>query len=207
MAGEELERFLHQRQLVGMIHRAGDIDQEDEVARRARFGGELAALQGDLDEGMGGGPGAGGGLDVDGEGIFALRRGVVIGEIVDQFLDADGVGGRELAGFQKAADVGIGRRVHVDGEGGERFIEDRPERVGRERGIGFGGFRRHLLIEGRGYGATVHHYPDGIFRSLGGAVSGIGIVPIGPGFIGGGGKPCRRGFGHDRLSNNQRGDG
>jgi hypothetical protein len=147
LAGEELERLLHQRQLVGLVHGAGDVEQEDEVAGRARFGVEFLALEGDLDEGMGGVPGAGGGFHVYGEGVFALGRGVGVGEVVDHFLDAHGVGGRQLPGAEEAADVGIGGGIHVDGECRERFIRDALERVALDGGIGF---CVCALVRGRG---------------------------------------------------------
>ena len=39
---------------------------------------------------------------VDGEGRGASGRGVVVGEVVDHFLDAHGVGRRHLPGAEKA---------------------------------------------------------------------------------------------------------
>ena len=85
-------------------------------------------------------PGAGGDLDVHGEGIGAGggRRGVIVGEVVEQLLDADGVRGREHALGEEAADVGVAGRVHVDRERRERLGRRCVEGVLGDRGVGLG---------------------------------------------------------------------
>ena len=118
LSGEKLDGLLDERQLVFVGHRSGNVEQEDEVAGRAGFGVELLALERDLHERVRLVPRARGGFDVDGEGHVALGRRIVVGEIIDHFLDAHRVGRRHLAGAQEAPDVRVGRRIHVDGEGG-----------------------------------------------------------------------------------------
>ena len=79
-----------------------------------RFGGDADPGQPVL-----GVPRAAGDLDVDGERIVAgIRRGrVVIGEVVEHLLDADGVPGRQHVLVEEAPDVGVAGRVDVDREG------------------------------------------------------------------------------------------
>ena len=72
---QSLQPPLDQRQLVRLVHRAGDVDQEDEVAGRPpRL---VDRLGGDADPGQPvlGVPGAAGDLDVDGERIVARSGG------------------------------------------------------------------------------------------------------------------------------------
>jgi hypothetical protein len=74
-------------------------------------------------------PRAGGQLGRDREGRLAGRLGIVVAEVVEQLLDAHGVLRRELALHQEATDVGVGGRVHVDREGGERVLRRGQEGV------------------------------------------------------------------------------
>jgi hypothetical protein len=46
--------------------------------------------------------------------MLALRRRVVVLEVVDELLDANGIHGRQLAFLQDAPHVGVGRGVHID---------------------------------------------------------------------------------------------
>ena len=59
-------------------------------------------------------------LGVDRERAVPLWLGVVVGEVVDELLDADGVLGRQAALIEEPPGVGVRRRVHVDREGRER---------------------------------------------------------------------------------------
>ena len=120
---ERGERLLQKRQLVGIGHGAGHVDQEHEV--RAGFGRGLGRGGGEAhdQELRVGVPRTVGHLGRDAEQVVALGRGVAVIEIVQQLLGAHGacgdVGGpRPVA--HHAAQVGIGGRVHVGGERGER---------------------------------------------------------------------------------------
>ena len=124
--------------LLGSLHRAGDVDQEDEVAGRPprlvdRPGGDADPGQPVL-----GVPGAAGDLDVNGERMLARfrRRRVVIGEVVEHLLDADGVLGRQHVLGEEAADVGIAGRVDVDRERRERLAGRLVERIVGNRFVG-----------------------------------------------------------------------
>ena len=125
---QSLQSPLHQRQLVGIGHRAGDIDQEDKVA-----GWPLVLMNGfagDPDPGHAvfGTPGAAGDLEVDGERVAAAGCGrrILVREIIEHFLDANRVRGRKLVHLlQVAPDVGIAGCIDVDREGRQRLI-DRP---------------------------------------------------------------------------------
>ena len=50
LVDEDVQRLLRQRQAVRLVHRAGDVDQEDEVQRRLVVAGEVVALQADMDD-------------------------------------------------------------------------------------------------------------------------------------------------------------
>ena len=52
--------------------------------------------------------------DGDGERRTAARFRVVVGEVVDQFLDADGVRRRQLVVVEKPPHVGVRRGVDID---------------------------------------------------------------------------------------------
>ncbi len=115
-----LERPLHQRQLVGCRHRAGNVNQEDEVAGRPAVLIDGPARDADAGQPVFGVPWAAGDLGVDRERIgIARKRGrVLIGKIVDQLLDANRITrGKLVHGEQVAADVGVAGGVDVDGEG------------------------------------------------------------------------------------------
>ena len=123
--------------------------------RGGRFGhGGQFALDADVDK-----PGAvipGRGRDGDRrlEGMRAFGRGVGIGEIVDDFLDADGFArAAGTPGHQGGTDDGIGRRVDVDGEGGDglfpRDLEGVFRGVGEFLGVAFGRDDRRRDAEGR----------------------------------------------------------
>ena len=67
-----------------------------------------------------------------GERVAAARRRgrIVVGEVVEQLLDPDGVLGRQLVLLQQeAADVGVAGRVDVDREGRERLLDGPHEGI------------------------------------------------------------------------------
>ena len=80
---EEAEAFFDEREFVGLVHGAGDIDEEDEVAV-ALFEADFFALDADAGEAVLGLPGAVGDFDVDGEGMGGVGGGgfEVVGEVV-----------------------------------------------------------------------------------------------------------------------------
>ncbi len=137
---QALEAPLDQGELVGLLHRAGDVDQEDEVAGRPL--GLIDGSGGDADAGQPvlGIPGAAGDLDMHGEGMLARFRGrrVVIGEVIQHLFDAHRVPGRQHVLGEKAADVGIAGGVDVDREGRERLAGRPVERVVDDLVVGLG---------------------------------------------------------------------
>ena len=73
LAGEHLEALDHQRQLVGLVHRAGDVHQEHEIRLGPLVAIHFAALDADPHEAMIGLPWATGDFDV------CRERGIVGG--------------------------------------------------------------------------------------------------------------------------------
>ena len=146
---QQAEGALHERELVGRRHGAGDVEQEDEVAGRQLARVDAAALQADEHEAMVAGPGRGHLRGGDREGIAAARIGIVVGEVVDELLHAHGIGGRTLPLGEEAAHVGVGRGVHVDREGGERARRGALEAVVLEVVVVLGVERLLLAVEHR----------------------------------------------------------
>ncbi len=101
---------------------------------------EFVRLDGDADEAVPRVPRARRALDAGRKRIFVLLAFdclVIVAEVVDEFLNAHGLGRLHFFLADEAADVGIGRGVHVSGEGGERRGADGFEGVLDERGVGF----------------------------------------------------------------------
>src|SRR5205807_4229383 len=74
-------------------------------------------------------PGAAGQVGGQRDGVLAPRLGVVVGEVVDQLLGADGILGGQAAVGEVAADVGVGGGVDADGQGGQGGSCRQVERV------------------------------------------------------------------------------
>ena len=62
--------------------------------------------------------------------VGARRPRIVVGKVVDQLLDPHRVLLRQHAVVQRGAREGIGRRVDVDGEGRDRLLGRKMDRVG-----------------------------------------------------------------------------
>ena len=112
-----LKPFLEQRQLVGAAHRSGDIQQEDQIGRFILAFVGPAALQADTQQFVSRIPRTymhrHGGRKRGAVG----RCAVVVVKIVDHLLDAHGIGRRALSIAQKAPDIGVRRRIHINREG------------------------------------------------------------------------------------------
>ena len=136
--GEVADGFFHQRQFVGVVHRAGGVDEEDEVGGRAFFWRKVGCLDGDADEFGVRLPRGINGLGVHREGFAVLRQRVAVGEVVEDFFDAHGIGGRQavFAG-EHAADVAVAAGVNVNAEGGDGRITDAVYRVRVAMGVAF----------------------------------------------------------------------
>ena len=104
-------------------------------------------------------PRAGVDLDVRGERGTVARRGIVVGEVVDQLLDADGVLRRELAVGQELSDVAVRGRVHVDGEGRKRVLDGTAEGVLGDVVIRLGVVARFEDLGGNGHGPSGGELP------------------------------------------------
>ena len=137
---EPLQSPLDQRQFVRVVHGAGDIDQEDEVAGRSS--GLVDRPGGDADprQPMPGIPRTVSDLNVDRERMLARagRRRIAIGEVIEELLDADRVRRRQHLLAEEAADVGIAGRIDVDREGRLRLFLHRLERVVDDACVHFG---------------------------------------------------------------------
>ncbi len=90
---------------------------------------DFAALQPDAQQAVFGLPGTSGHFHIDGKGRSVARRRVVVGKVVDHFLDSHGIRRRQPALVQEAADIGIGGRIHVDRKRRKRLPGDRTELV------------------------------------------------------------------------------
>ena len=117
---QEPHGALQERQLVGGPHRPGDVQQEHQVAGRALGGIDGLGLDPDAEQKMFLLPGRPGHFHAGGDGVLSAGRVVGIGEIIDHLLDADGIPRRQRTLAEKTADVGVGRGIHVDAEGGKR---------------------------------------------------------------------------------------
>ena len=115
---EESERVLEQGQLVGRLHRTGDVDQEHQIGGGALRSRDVEALDAHSKQPGVGVPRGGSQFRGHAERHLAVgRRRVAVVEIVDHFLDAHCVLGRELAGVEEPPHIGIRARVDVNGEG------------------------------------------------------------------------------------------
>ncbi len=151
--GQHPQTRLHQGQFIRRLHRAGHVDHEHQVRRLAVLKPDFLALQANADEVVIGVPGAARDLGVDRERDVAVGAGVVVGEVVDHLLDADGVGRRQQALVEEPSDVGVRGGVDVDREGGE--------------GVGGGDGLEVVLDEG-GVLLGVGWFDGGAGRLLGG---------------------------------------
>jgi hypothetical protein len=104
---EHPHRRLHERQPVLGHHRSRHVEQEGQVARRRLFFLDRRAAQSDERELVLRIPGRRRELGRDRHRRAVARRRVVVLEVVDQLLDADGVRGREPSIVEEATDVGV----------------------------------------------------------------------------------------------------
>ena len=161
--------FLHQRQLVGLAHRTRHIDQENEIGGRTVGGGQLTTLQADAHQPVRRLPGSCGHFERRGERVLVrwFGRSIVVGEIVDQFLNAHGIARRPLVVDQEAPHVGVAGGVDVDGEGGKRILCRAKEVVVGNVVIGLGvkqltgPSRGGISCAGIDHGSTRHNGDDG----------------------------------------------
>jgi hypothetical protein len=97
---QQAERFLDERQLVVCVHRSRCVDQENQIGARPRRTLDRIAFDPDADELAPGRERAGEDRDIRGERLLrGARRGIVIGEIVDQLLGPHRRGlGQDISG-------------------------------------------------------------------------------------------------------------
>ena len=130
---QQPECRLEQRQLVGLVHRAGDVDQEHQVGARPLGRRDVIALDADVKQLGVGVPRRRRHRHRRLERRFrAVRPRIGIGEVVDQFLHPHARGIGKDALLQRAAHHGIGRRVDIRRERGNRRLGDGFHRVGVE---------------------------------------------------------------------------
>ena len=140
--GQHPHRRLDQWELVLRLHRPGHVEQEHQIARGRFRSRQRAALQPDQRQVVGRIPRARRQLGRHREWLACRCLAVVEPEVVDQLLDADGIERREVAVGEEPAHVGIRRRVHVDGERGQRVRGHSAKRVLGDRRVAFTGSSR-----------------------------------------------------------------
>ncbi len=128
-ARQHAEGFLHQGQLVGGGHRTGNIHQEHQVRQRALFLGNLPPLQTEADQTMFRLPRANRDFGVDRKRIAIDGRSVIVMEVVDEFFNPHGIGGRALAMLNKPPDVGVRSGVHINRKRGKCLLALRADEV------------------------------------------------------------------------------
>ena len=107
---------------------AGCMEPEISMRKTKLLGGRLscahlAAFERDAHQPMFRVPRTTGRFDAGGERILSFGRRIVVGKIIDHLLDANCLSRRKLILVQKAAHVGIGSGVHIDGKGGQRLLQ------------------------------------------------------------------------------------
>jgi len=112
---QHLHRLLHQRQLVRVLHRAGDIQQEHQIRARSRRLGDFARLQPYAHQPVRRRPRRLRHLQMRGHRhVFSGRSRVTVREVIDQLLHAHRIARRTLALVEETPHVGVARRVHID---------------------------------------------------------------------------------------------
>ncbi len=156
---QHVQRLAHQRQLVGRLHRARHVDQENEVRRWLVARRDVVALKPDMDDFLARRPGRGRHRDVRLERL--VRRGrtlIAVVEIVEQLLHTHRVARRQRAVSEEAAHIGVGGGIDVDGEGRDRLLADALHRIGRRVRVFLGVEIWLLHRHGRGgSGKSVRH--------------------------------------------------
>ncbi len=125
--GEHDHGLLHQWKALLIGHRAGDVEQEGQIARRNLFLVNGHRTKADEHEPVFGVPGSGADFGTDGDWSTAARCRIIELEIVDQLFDPYRISRRELALAEESPHVRVRRRVHVHGEGRERVLFDAVE--------------------------------------------------------------------------------
>ena len=133
------ERLLEQRQLVGLVHRTGGVDQEHQVGRRQLGLRHIKALDPDHQQLSLRIPRRGGefGRRAERRRQRGRRRMAVI-EVVDELFGAHRVRRRPHALAQHPAHVGVAAGVDVDGEGGNRLLSGAVDRIVGALGVFLG---------------------------------------------------------------------
>jgi len=127
---------LEQGQLVGRVHGPGDIDEQHEIGCRALVLPDCVAFQADAQQ----------------QSILVpwrrrdlarglerrcpvLGAGIGVVEVIDELFGPDRVFGGQSPLIEKAADIGVSARVHVDGKGRNRGFRRALDGVGVDDGI------------------------------------------------------------------------
>ncbi len=135
--GQHAQRLLHQRQLVRLVHRAGDIDEEDEVAVLALVA-EFTPLDRDARQPMRRLPRAGRHLHPHREGFLRIMRRTFLrrGEIIHQLLNPHRIRRRNRVLVQEPPHIRIGRRIDINRERRKRLPRHILELVFEDAGVG-----------------------------------------------------------------------
>ncbi len=121
---QQFQRALDQAEAVVHIHRAGDVDHEGQRSILAFLLRDLVALDADAQHlvTLGLGKGRGRAVDVDPKGLVRGRVGIALLEVIDIFLHAHRIAGRQVPILQVIAHDRVRTRIHIQREGGEIVI-------------------------------------------------------------------------------------
>ncbi len=111
--GQQAERFAQQRQLFRRHHRAGDVDEKDQIDGGPAGSGNLSRLQANAHQPVLGLPERLRNLRMDRDRIAPGRRRVIVLEVVEHLLDADGIDRRPLVRVQEPPQIRVGSGVDV----------------------------------------------------------------------------------------------
>jgi len=110
---------LDEGQLVRIVHRARDVDEEHEVRRGAAGARQVVAAQADAQQAGFGVPRGDRHVGRHAERRLALfGQWIVVAEVVDQFLGAHRVSRRQLTLREEPPRIGISAGIDIDGESG-----------------------------------------------------------------------------------------
>ena len=141
---------MNQRQFVFLPHTAGYIHKENEVGRRQVFFRGVLSLYADFDEFGFRLPWRINGFSVNGKWTVVSRQWIVVGEIIDDFLNPYSVFGWLFAIGQESADVGVASGIDIDAECGYRLLGNGFDRLVRLVLVAFGVFCKRQIFFSNG---------------------------------------------------------
>ena len=122
--------LFHQRQLVGAVHGARDIQQEYDIGFRPAAGRQVISLDADIDQLVAGFPGGIDDRDVGAErNLLVARAGIVVIEIIHHLFQPYRILLRQIPVVQLTSYKTVGGRVDIDRECRNRIFGRHNNRV------------------------------------------------------------------------------